>query len=140
MVVAVARSSLTVEADLALVIDGHRATLTGSGGRLRLEADAPAALWAAMNSASLPAGLGRLSGPRAIGNVADQLAGQGLEFSVVGPSGELVRLGRNSSSRIGRLATGSSAVRFGSVRAVVPVLGALARQAGARLIDRLRRR
>ncbi len=135
-----ASRSLTVEAELLITVDGSQARLTSTGRELRLESDAPAALWSAVNKSELPAGLGRISGPRAIGRLADTLAAQGLEFVVVSPSGELVRLGTDQPSRVGRLTTGSRSVRLGSARAIAPVVLALVRQAGADVLDFVRRR
>ncbi len=122
---------MRVDADLQLVVAGRRAHLTGSGTTLLLESDDPAALWSSVTGADLPAGLGRISGPRAVGRLADQLRDVGLQLRVTGPSGELVRLGAGSPSRWGRLTTGSSAVGIGSVRAITPVGLTVFRQAAA---------
>lgn len=132
--------TLAVQADVRMVLNGQPAHLTGSGRDLRITSDAPAKLWSEVTSAELPAGWGRVNGPRAVGRIADQLARQGLSVSVVGPTGELVRLGDRVSSRLGRVATGSRAVHFGSARTLAPTVVQVARQAGAGLIDRLRRR
>lgn len=131
------RGRLGVVADLQLVVDGHRASLTGSGSELVMRSDDPAALWLAVVGADLPSGLGRVSGPRAVGRLADQLAGQGLGLSIEGPAGVLVRIGQDSYSTAGRLTTKSRSVRLGSPRAVAPVLIALVRQTGSKLWRRL---
>lgn len=132
--------TLVVQADVRMVIDGHPAHLTGSGQDLRISTDSPAQLWAEVNRAELPSGLGRVNGPRAIGRLADQLAAYGLAVSVVGPTGEVVRLGARVSSRVGRIATGSTAVHFGSPRTLAPTLAQVVRQAGTGILSRLRRR
>jgi hypothetical protein len=132
--------TLAVQADVRMVLNGHPAHLTGSGQDLRISTDAPAALWAEVTRAELPSGWGRVNGPRAVGRIADQLADQGLAVSVVGPTGELVRLGARVSSRLGRVATGSAAVHFGSPRTLTPTVVQVVRQAGSGLLDRLRRR
>ncbi len=132
--------TLVVQADVRMDLAGHRAHLTGSGRDLRIDTDAPAALWAEVTRAELPSGWARVNGPRAIGRIADQLARQGLALSVTGPSGEVVRLGARVSSRVGRVATGSAAVAFGSPRTVAPTVVQVVRQAGAGILDRVRHR
>lgn len=132
--------SLVVEADVRMVIDGHPAHLTGSGQDLRLSTDAPADLWAGLSRAELPSGLGRVNGPRAIGRAATELARLGVAVSIVGPSGELVRVGARVSSRLGRVTTGSSAVRFGSPRTVAPTAAAVVGQSVRSIVDRVRAR
>ncbi len=132
--------TLVVQADVRMVLNGHPAHLTGSGQDLRISTDAPAAVWAEVSKAELPSGLGRVNGPRAVGRLADELADQGLAVSVVGPTGEVVRLGARVSSRLGRIATGSAAVHFGTPRTLAPTVVQLVRQAGTGLIEQLRRR
>ena len=132
--------TLAVQADVHMDLGGHRAHLTGSGGELRVDTDAPAALWTEVTRAELPSGWARVNGPRAIGRIADELARQGLSLSVTGPSGEVVRLGARVSSRLGRVTTGSAAVGFGSPRTVAPTVVQVVRQAGAGVLDRVRRR
>ncbi|WP_111766067.1 hypothetical protein [Nakamurella deserti] len=132
--------TLVVQADVRVEVDGLPAHLTGSGRDLQLSTDAPARLWTEFTRAELPSGWGRVNGPRAIGRIADQLAGQGLSLSVVGPTGEVVRLGDRVSSRLGRVATGSAAVHFGSPRTLAPTVVEVVRHGGAGLFDRLRRR
>jgi hypothetical protein len=96
-------------------------------------------LWAGLNQAALPTGFAGLNGPRAVGRLADQLATFGLTLTVAGPAGDLVRIGAGTASSLGRLTVGSRAVRFGSARAVGPVVGSLVRQFGANLVARIRR-
>jgi len=109
---------LSVLADLRIEMDGHRAHLVGEGQSLILHTDRPLRMWAAVNRASLPAWTGRLNGPRAVGRAATGLRSSGLSIDVRGPDGVLVRLGDGVGSSVGRLLTGSSAVGFGSVRAL----------------------
>lgn len=119
------RPALSVSADLRLDIDGSKAHLVGDGQSLILHSSDPLRLWSALNQASLPAGISRVDGPRAIGRAADALLDNGLSVDVTGPHGVLVRLGRGADSRAGRIVTGSRGVEFGSARA----LGATARAA-----------
>src|SRR5690349_17840625 len=93
-------SRLAVDANVQIVTDGHEATLTGSGQWLRLESRSPAALWAGLNQAALPAGFAGLNGPRAIGRLADQLASVGLTLTVAGPAGDLVHIGSGAASSL----------------------------------------
>lgn len=115
-------SRLDVVADLALEVDGVPATLTGSGGRLVLEATDPGALWSSLARAPLPVGVGRVDAARALGRLADGLRDAGIRVEVRGPRGELVALGDGVRSAAGRIATGSSALRPGSPRALGPLV------------------
>lgn len=132
--------TLTVDADLRMDLNGHPAHLTGSGQDLRIDTDVPAELWAEISRAELPAGLGRINGPRAIGRAATEMARHGVSVSIVGPTGELVRVGARVSSRLGRLTTGSTAVRFGSARTVAPTALAVVRDGVRSVIARVRPR
>lgn len=113
---------LDVTADLAVEVDGVPATLTGSGGRLVLSASDPVALWSAVVSSDLPAGFGRVDGPRSLGRIADGLREAGVRLDVRGPRGPVVALGAGVTSAAGRLSTGSSALRPGGPRALAPLL------------------
>lgn len=113
---------LDVTADLAVEVDGVPATLTGSGGRLVLSASDPVALWSAVVSSDLPAGFGRVDGPRSLGRIADGLREAGVRLDVRGPRGPVVALGAGVTSAAGRLSTGSSALRPGGARALAPLL------------------
>lgn len=115
-------SRLDVVADLALEVDGVPATLTGSGGRLVLEATDPGALWSSLARAPLPVGVGRVDAARALGRLADGLRDAGIRVEVRGPRGELVALGDGVRSAAGRITTGSSALRPGSPRALGPLV------------------
>ncbi len=130
--------ALVVQADVRMTLNGHSAHLTGKGQELRLTTDAPADLWAEVTRAELPAGWGRVNGPRAIGRVADQMADQGIALTVVGPTGELVRLGARVSSRLGRITTGSAAVHYGSPRTLAPTVVSVIRQSTSAILSRLR--
>jgi len=114
---------LAVFADVRVDIEGHRAHLVGDGQSLILHTDQPLHLWSALAHAPLPAGVGRVNGPRALGRAADALRAAGLTVDVTGPDGVLVRLGGAGTSA-GRLLTGSSAVGLGSTRVVTSTLNA----------------
>ena len=116
--------ALSVSADLRIESDGQRAHLVGDGGSLILHTDQPLQFWSSINHAALPSGVGRVSGPRALGRVAGALDDAGITLDVTGPDGVLVRLGDGAGSRLGRLVTGSSAVGFGSVRLLASTLTA----------------
>ncbi len=109
-------AKLAVFADLRIETDGQRAHLVGDGRSLILHTDQPLRFWSSIDHAALPAGVGRVNGPRALGRVADALHDAGVTVDVTGPDGVLVRLGDGAGSRLGKLVTGSSAVGFGSVR------------------------
>ncbi|MEO5831784.1 MAG: hypothetical protein ABJA16_01520 [Nakamurella sp.] len=129
-----------MDADVRMVLNGHPAHLTGTGQDLRVTTDAPADLWTELTRAELPSGIGSVNGPRAIGRVADELDRQGISVAVVGPSGELVRIGARVSSRLGRIVTGSAAVTFGSARTVAPTVLAVVKQSATAVVDRIRSR
>jgi len=112
------RPSLSVSADLRLDVDGASAHLAGDGQSLILHSSDPMRLWSSVNRASLPAGISRVDGPRAVGRAADALSDNGLRVDVTGPHGVLVRLGKGADSRAGRIVTGSRGVEFGSARAL----------------------
>ncbi len=118
------RPAVSVYADLRLDSDGERAHLVADGTALVLHTDSPLRLWSTINRAALPSGVGRVNGPRALGRAADLLAGAGLSVQVTGPSGTLVLLGNSADSTLGRVATGSPAVEFGSVRVLASTLSA----------------
>lgn len=119
---------LRIDADLHLQIDGRTATLTGTGQRLELTTDTPEAIWAAVTGAALPAGWGRVNGPRGVGRFADRLSGHGLAMTITGPGGPIVHLGEGAASWLGRAITGSSAVQPGTVRSFAPLVWSSARQ------------
>lgn len=112
------RPTLSVSADLRLDVDGSKAHLVGDGQSLVLHSTDPLRLWSAVNKASLPAGISRVDGPRAVGRAADALLDSGLSVDVTGPHGVLVRLGQGADSRVGGFVTGSRGVEFGSARAL----------------------
>ena len=115
---------LAVFADLRIETDGQRAHLVGDGKSLILHTDQPLRFWRSIDHAALPAGVGRVNGPRALGRVADALHDAGVTVDVTGPDGVLVRLGDGAGSRLGKLVTGSSAVGFGSVRLLASTVSA----------------
>ena len=116
--------AVAVLADLRIESDGHQAHLVGDGRSLVLHTDSPMHFWSTLNQAALPSGVGRVNGPRALGRAADLLADAGITVDVTGPDGVIARLGDNAGSRLGRLATGSSAVHFGSPRVLLSTLSA----------------
>lgn len=119
---------LVVEVALDLEVDGSTARVTGAGRRIQVETASPAALWAALSGAALPDAVGSVSGPRAVGRLADGLAVLGLEAEINGPDGMLVRLGGSGRSALGWTLTGSRSVEFGHPRALAPIGAAWARQ------------
>jgi hypothetical protein len=128
--------TLSVLADLDLDVDGRSARLAGNGQHLVLTSEDPAHLWDTLTRASLPSGIGQVSGPRAVGRAASLLSDNGLTLDIVGPRGTVVRLGADAHSWAGRLLTGSEAVQPSSVRAVLPVGVRL----GSRLAEGIGRR
>ena len=115
---------MEVRADLTLEVDGVVSRLTGSGRDLVLHSSDPAGILEAFSYAALPASIGRIDGPRALGRVADALESQGLRIDLTGPEGVYLRLGRGVQSRVGEVVTGSSFVQPGRVSAVRPLVGA----------------
>ena len=113
---------IRVNADLTIDIDGTPARLASDGDRLVLFSAHPERVWAAAVSAALPAGIGTLSGPRAIGRLAVELAAAGLRLEVTGPRGTVANLGEGVRSRLGRVVTGSEAVAPGKPSAVAVLL------------------
>jgi hypothetical protein len=135
----VAGSGLAVEADLRLEVTSTSGTttarVTGHGQQVRVEAERPEVLLAAVS-------------PADVGRVADLLAGAGITVAVRGPRGPVASLGAGTSDRFGRAVTGSRRValaRRGAVRLVwssLParriVLAALVVLAAGTVIGRLR--
>ena len=119
---------LSITADLHVEVGGTEATVTASGGHVRVLADSPQALWSELNQAALPSSVGRISGPRAVGRAADLLRDNGLDVEIEGPQGVLVRLGTGVHSGWGRSLTGSSAVQLVSLRALRPIATTVALQ------------
>ena len=115
---------MEVRADLTLEIDGVISTLTGSGHDLVLHSFDPAGVLQALSYAALPASVGRIDGPRALGRVAKALAEQGLRIELTGPEGVYLRVGRGVHSRVGELVTRSRFVQPGKPSAVRSLLGA----------------
>jgi hypothetical protein len=113
---------MRVEADLTIDIDGTPARLASDGDRLILSSAHPERIWAAAVSAALPAGIGTLDGPRAVGRMARELAAAGLRLEVTGPRGTVAHLGDGVRSRLGRAVTGSAAVAPGTPSAVAVLL------------------
>lgn len=115
---------LLVTADIDIDVDGFSARLEGDGRHLVLRSDHPHRVWSSLARASLPDSVGNVSGLRAAGRAARAMADVGIHLDVQGPGGAVVSLGDGESSMIGRLVTGSSAVRPRSVRSLLPFVGA----------------
>jgi len=118
------RTAVAVLADLRIETDGQRAHLVGDGTALVLHTDSPLQFWSTINGAALRSGVGRVSGPRALGRAADVLTQAGITIDVTGPGGMIVRLGEGAGSVLGRVTTGSPAVQFGSVPVLASTLSA----------------
>jgi hypothetical protein len=119
------RAARTTEvfADLRMETGGHRAHLVGDGSSLVLHLDQPLAMAASLRRVSLPEAAGVAQQSRGLGRMATVLDTAGFTVDVRGPDGDLlVRLGRGQGSRLGRLLTGSRAVRFGSARELTGTL------------------
>lgn len=99
-------TSLTVDADLQLDLTtaagpSSTARVTGHGQQIRVQVERPDVFLAAVERAD-------------IGRAADLLAATGITVTVHGPDGPVATLGAGTSSRFGRVVTGSNRV------AVVP--------------------
>ena len=101
---------LDVQGELDLDVDGVPAHLSATGSRLLLTSAHPDRVWAAAVASALPAGVGVVAGPRAVGRAAEALAAAGLQLRVAGPHGTVVTLGDGVASRLGQVTTGSAAV------------------------------
>jgi hypothetical protein len=93
---------LDLDADLRLRVTdpagkSTTARITGTGRELRIEVEEPGVLFAAMDSAD-------------VGRAAELLAATGITARVVGPHGPAATIGAGTSSRLGKIVTGSSAV------------------------------
>lgn len=115
--------SVRVESDLAIELDGVSAHLHAHGDHLVLSTAQPHRLWQLARQTSLPDVMGSVATPRSIGKLADSLADAGLLLEITGPHGSVASLGRGVDSRLGRLGTGSAAVRPGGLSAVVAATG-----------------
>ena len=104
---------LDVTADLSIDVDGVSATLTGAGSRLLLTSSHPERILDAALASMLPVGVGEISGPRAVGRVADLLREAGVRLEVRGPQGTVAEIGDDVRSGTGRVLTGSDAVSVG---------------------------
>jgi hypothetical protein len=122
------RGRLQVVADLTVAVDGMTSTVTGSGSELRIDTPDPVRLLDAAARAELPAGVGPVNGPRALGRVAEQLSASGLTVRLAGPQGDVLTMGDVTGSLLGRLVTGSRQVRIGRWAAVKPLLRAEVRR------------
>jgi hypothetical protein len=109
-----ARAGLAVDADLRLELTSTAGTttarVTGNGHRVRVEAERPEVLLAAVSRAD-------------VGRAADLLAGAGITVDVRGPHGPVASLGAGTSDRLGRAVTGSRRVAI-APRGAVPLVWA----------------
>ena len=117
--------ALDLQGGLTFSVDGPggatAGTVTGDGAVLRVHAEDPVVAWdGALGSVS--------TGPRALREVADRLAGEGLSVEVTGPRGRLAVVGAAADSGVGRLLTGSRRVQLGGVGALRPLAVAQARR------------
>jgi hypothetical protein len=115
------RETLTIEADLRIDVDGRGASLKSEGRRLTFTSEAPGELWASLGGSTFGGLAGPRDGAKAVGRIAETLAAQGIELHLVGPQGELARLGSGAHSRLGRVLTGSTLVQLGPLRIVKSV-------------------
>lgn len=113
---------LDVTADLTLDVDGVAAHLTGSGSRLVLTSSHPERVLDAAVASQLPAAVGRVDGPRAVGRLADMLREAGVRLEVRGPQGTVAAIGDDVRSLTGRVLTGSDAVAVGGPRALATLV------------------
>jgi hypothetical protein len=92
-------AGLAVEADLYLELTtaagaSTTARVTGDGQRVKVEAQRPEVLLAAVDRAD-------------VGRVAELLTATGITVAVHGPHGPVATLGAGTSNRLGRAVTGS---------------------------------
>ena len=118
--------ALAIEADLKLEVDGHPATLTGSGQTLRLTLSTPRTL-RALRTVSLP-NITTMDGRApSFHDVPKILATQGLTLEVADTKGLLLILGRGAEGKslslpgFGRL----EHLSLGSRRAALRLLGSI---------------
>jgi hypothetical protein len=132
----VSTGPFAVRADLTLQADGLTARLTGDGDRLTVTTADPWALWRSAAALPWPVGPTVSRGPSVLGDLGRALAEHGLHVDVTGPSGRVAELGAGVSSPLGRLLTGSAAVRPGSPRTVAATVtaGVTASRGGRRAL------
>ena len=116
---------LDLQGEVSFSVDGPggatTGTMIGDGVVLRVHTEDPVAAWdGAVGSVS--------TGPRALREVADRLAGEGLSIEVSGPRGRLVVVGAEADSGVGRLLIGSRRVQLGGVGALRPLAVAQAKR------------
>ena len=116
---------LDLQGGLTFTVDGPggstSGTVTGDGAVLRVRAQDPVAAWdGLLDSVS--------TGPAALRQVADALAGEGLSVEVSGPDGRLALVGATADSGVGKVLTGSRRVQLGSPTALRPLAVAQVRR------------
>ena len=95
--------------------DGLVGRVTGEGSTLRVTTDDPGRFVDEL----------RAAGPtdvRGVGRAADFLAGEGVSVTISGPRGDVLTLGADASSLLGRLTTGTRRVAPGRPLAVAPLV------------------
>ena len=116
---------LRLSGELSFTVDGPQGSTTGTahadGPVLHVRAEDPVAAWDAVAGAA-PSAAGGL------GNVADQLAAEGLSVQVSGPRGRLATVGAGADSALGRAVTGSRHVQPGRAGALRPLVLSQVRQ------------
>lgn len=119
--------SLEVVSDLTFSVDLGRGPIEGrveaAGSQIRVHTDDADTVWEA--ATSVPE-----VGTAGLPWLADRLTDAGLTLEVVGPQGRVATVGAGTSSRIGRLVTGSSAIAPGDRAAVVGLVRARIRRNG----------
>lgn len=95
--------------------DGLVGRVTGEGSTLRVTTDDPARFVDELR-ATWPADV------RGVGRVGDFLAGEGVSVTISGPRGDVLTLGAEASSLVGRLTTGTRRVAPGRPLTVAPLV------------------
>jgi hypothetical protein len=120
-----------VSADLDFTVDLGSGPVTGrveaAGSTIRVTTEDAVAVWGAASSTP---GVG----DEGIPLLADVLRDVGLRLEVTGPAGRVATLGTGTTSRLGRLATGSANVRLGGPRAVWPLVQDRVRPTARRVV------
>ena len=112
------RETLTIEADLRIMVDGRAASLKSEGRRLTFTSESPGELWASLGGSTFGGLAGPREGAKAVGRIAEALAAQNIDLRLVGPQGELARLGSGARSWWGGALTGSRLVQAGPLRSM----------------------
>lgn len=95
--------------------DGLVGRVTGEGSTLRVTTDDPGRFVDELRAAGP-------SDVRGVGRVADFLADEGVSVTISGPRGDVLTLGAEASSLLGRLTTGTRRIAPGRPLAVAPLV------------------